>query len=228
MGDQVRPVRIGDERVTTGEVIEVHSPYDGGLIGSVPKCGPAEVDRAAARQRALEGFGEGVEPGGREDARQVHDAVAPERLHLGLGHGSRRFARQVVGSHEPTLCLSRAPCAPTGRTQARPRGRAIASGSHRRCRARPVDAVGVRHRPRRGAGHGEEGDPSHAEQLRAHDREYADWRDEQRRKYDAEYVAFRSQRRDHFERSFADWRNQQGPLTAPESEGGETPPEDKV
>ncbi|HEY9234943.1 MULTISPECIES: hypothetical protein [Phenylobacterium] len=66
------------------------------------------------------------------------------------------------------------------------------------------------------------------EQLRAHDREYADWRDEQRRKYDAEYVAFRSQRRDHFERSFADWRNQQGPLTAPESEGGETPPEDKV
>lgn len=66
------------------------------------------------------------------------------------------------------------------------------------------------------------------EQLRGHDREYSDWRAEQRRKYDTEYRAFRSQRRDHFERSFADWRGQQGPMTAPESEGSSAPPEDKV
>lgn len=66
------------------------------------------------------------------------------------------------------------------------------------------------------------------EQLRSHDREYADWRAEQQRKYDTEYRTFRSQRRDHFERSFADWRGQQGPLTAPESEGESAPPEDKV
>ena len=65
------------------------------------------------------------------------------------------------------------------------------------------------------------------EQLRTHDREYAQWRADQQRKYDDEYRAFRTQRRDHFERSFADWRSQQGPLTAPETEGS-SPPEDKV
>ena len=65
------------------------------------------------------------------------------------------------------------------------------------------------------------------EQLRTHDRDYARWRAEQQRKYDDEYRAFRTQRRDRFQRSFADWRSQQGPLTAPETEG-ESPPEDKV
>jgi acyl-CoA reductase-like NAD-dependent aldehyde dehydrogenase len=41
-------VPIGDERVTTGTWIEVRSPYDGHLLGRVPECGPAEVDRAVA------------------------------------------------------------------------------------------------------------------------------------------------------------------------------------
>jgi len=54
----VHPVRIGDDAVTTDDVIEVRSPYDGGLLGSVPACGAAEVDRAVrcARQAMAEGL----------------------------------------------------------------------------------------------------------------------------------------------------------------------------
>ena len=48
----VRPVRIGTDAVTTEGSFEVRSPYDGGLIGSVPKCGPGEVDRAVAAAKA--------------------------------------------------------------------------------------------------------------------------------------------------------------------------------
>jgi acyl-CoA reductase-like NAD-dependent aldehyde dehydrogenase len=52
--DDIQPVPIGDRRVTTAESIEVMSPFDGSLIGRIPKCGPAEVDEAvAAATRAL-------------------------------------------------------------------------------------------------------------------------------------------------------------------------------
>jgi acyl-CoA reductase-like NAD-dependent aldehyde dehydrogenase len=43
---------IGDERVTTGAWIEVRSPYDDRLLGRVPECGGAEVDRAVRAARA--------------------------------------------------------------------------------------------------------------------------------------------------------------------------------
>jgi acyl-CoA reductase-like NAD-dependent aldehyde dehydrogenase len=42
---------IGDERVTTGEWIEVRAPFDGALLGRVPASGPAEVDRAVGYAR---------------------------------------------------------------------------------------------------------------------------------------------------------------------------------
>ncbi|HWC12128.1 MAG TPA: aldehyde dehydrogenase family protein [Acidimicrobiales bacterium] len=45
---EVRPVPIGDERFAGGETITVRSPYDGTELGRVPRCGPAEVDRAVA------------------------------------------------------------------------------------------------------------------------------------------------------------------------------------
>ena len=48
----VHPVRIGERIVTTDDVIEVRSPFDGGLIGTVPACGPAEVDEAVAAAKA--------------------------------------------------------------------------------------------------------------------------------------------------------------------------------
>ena len=42
----VRPVRIGAERVTTDDTIIVSSPYDGHEIGRVPSCTAAHVDAA--------------------------------------------------------------------------------------------------------------------------------------------------------------------------------------
>jgi acyl-CoA reductase-like NAD-dependent aldehyde dehydrogenase len=55
----IRPLPIAGERFTTdggtGDAIDVRSPYDGSLIGRVPACTSAEVDRAvASARRALE------------------------------------------------------------------------------------------------------------------------------------------------------------------------------
>ena len=58
MSEQIRPVRIGDELVTTEESIEVRSPYDGGLLGRVPKCDESHVDRAV--QAATAAMAEGL------------------------------------------------------------------------------------------------------------------------------------------------------------------------
>jgi acyl-CoA reductase-like NAD-dependent aldehyde dehydrogenase len=44
-------VPIAGDDVTTGEWIEVRSPFDDELLGRVPKCGPAEVDRAVEAAR---------------------------------------------------------------------------------------------------------------------------------------------------------------------------------
>src|SRR4051794_30101832 len=57
-GSGIRPVRIGDELVTTDESIEVRSPYDDALLGRVPKCDEGHVDRAvrAAQAAMAEGL----------------------------------------------------------------------------------------------------------------------------------------------------------------------------
>jgi acyl-CoA reductase-like NAD-dependent aldehyde dehydrogenase len=52
----VRPLPIGNERIATSEAIAVSSPYDGAELARVPKCGPAEVDRAVAAAVASQGF----------------------------------------------------------------------------------------------------------------------------------------------------------------------------
>lgn len=49
---ELRPVRINGERFTGSDVIEVRSPFDGEVIGTVPACGPGEVDRAVAAANA--------------------------------------------------------------------------------------------------------------------------------------------------------------------------------
>src|SRR5581483_3690960 len=48
MSDSVeqRPVPLAGERYRAGESIEVKSPYDGSIIGAVPRCTAADVDRA--------------------------------------------------------------------------------------------------------------------------------------------------------------------------------------
>ncbi len=56
----VTPARIGGEDVTSSEVSEVHSPYDGRLVGTVPKLTEADIDRAVAV--ALERHREGALP----------------------------------------------------------------------------------------------------------------------------------------------------------------------
>ena len=51
----LHPVPIGDERFTGTDTITVRAPYDGAELARVPRCGPAEVDRAvAAAKDALE------------------------------------------------------------------------------------------------------------------------------------------------------------------------------
>lgn len=39
---------VGTDRITTDATMDVVAPYDGALLGRVPRCGPAEVDRAVA------------------------------------------------------------------------------------------------------------------------------------------------------------------------------------
>ena len=54
----LRRVPIGDERFEGDESLAVRSPYDGAELARVPRCGPAEVDRAvAAAGAAYRGLG---------------------------------------------------------------------------------------------------------------------------------------------------------------------------
>ena len=46
------PMIIGDERVLTDEGIEVRSPYDGRLVGTVPKATAEHIDQAVASAKA--------------------------------------------------------------------------------------------------------------------------------------------------------------------------------
>lgn len=48
------PVRIDGQAVSTEQSIEIRAPYDGALIGAVPRCSTAHVDTAvAAARRAM-------------------------------------------------------------------------------------------------------------------------------------------------------------------------------
>jgi acyl-CoA reductase-like NAD-dependent aldehyde dehydrogenase len=42
------PALINGDDVLTSSVSEVHSPYDGSLVGSVPACSTDDLDRAVA------------------------------------------------------------------------------------------------------------------------------------------------------------------------------------
>jgi acyl-CoA reductase-like NAD-dependent aldehyde dehydrogenase len=48
----VRALPLAGERFTSDDVIEVHSPYNGAVIGAVPACAAADVDRAVATAKA--------------------------------------------------------------------------------------------------------------------------------------------------------------------------------
>ena len=48
----LRTIPVGGQRFGSKDVIEVRAPYDGSLIGAVPKCGEEEVGRAVAAATA--------------------------------------------------------------------------------------------------------------------------------------------------------------------------------
>jgi len=48
----VRALPLAGERHTSSETIAVHSPYDGSVLGEVPACTGADVDRAVASAKA--------------------------------------------------------------------------------------------------------------------------------------------------------------------------------
>jgi acyl-CoA reductase-like NAD-dependent aldehyde dehydrogenase len=50
--DRVRSIPLSGERFTSTESTEVRSPYDGSLIGRIPACTSADVDRAVATAKA--------------------------------------------------------------------------------------------------------------------------------------------------------------------------------
>ncbi|HEV8231638.1 MAG TPA: aldehyde dehydrogenase family protein [Thermoanaerobaculia bacterium] len=56
MDSRDRALRIGGEEITTGDWIDVHSPWSGERLARVAKAGPPEIDRAIAA--AVEGFEE--------------------------------------------------------------------------------------------------------------------------------------------------------------------------
>jgi acyl-CoA reductase-like NAD-dependent aldehyde dehydrogenase len=47
-----RPVRIGDQSITTPDHLSVVSPFDGEEIGRVPRCGPEHVEAAVEAAKA--------------------------------------------------------------------------------------------------------------------------------------------------------------------------------
>ena len=48
----VRSIPLAGERFTSTQFLEVRSPYDNSLIGKIPACTSADVDRAVAVARA--------------------------------------------------------------------------------------------------------------------------------------------------------------------------------
>jgi phosphonoacetaldehyde dehydrogenase len=45
-------MRIAGERVTTARTLDVHNPYSGALVGTVPRAGVDDIRRAFAVARA--------------------------------------------------------------------------------------------------------------------------------------------------------------------------------
>ena len=94
----MRPLLIDGEWVETGSEIEVRSPYDGSLVGTVPTCAEPDVDRAvAAATRALE-----------EAAFPLHERVSLlERAAAALRDRSEELARTIAAEAAKPLKTAR-------------------------------------------------------------------------------------------------------------------------
>lgn len=84
-----QPVRIDGQDVTTADATQIHAPYDGRLIGEVPRCASTHVDRAVAA--AVRTMREEPLPAWRRAA--VLDAAAE---HLADEEVAEAFARTIA------------------------------------------------------------------------------------------------------------------------------------
>src|SRR5687767_13996313 len=94
---QIRPVRIGPDRVSSDDAAVVRSPYDGHEIGAVPRCSSEDVARAvAAAQAAM------AEPFPRPARIEVLETAA--RL---LAERHEAFARTIAEEAAKPLATAR-------------------------------------------------------------------------------------------------------------------------
>ena len=83
----VTPMRIGPDQVTTDEVAEVRSPYDGGVVGRVPVGTEAHLDSAVAAALARH----------RGGALPAHERAAIlDRAAVALADRREDFARSIA------------------------------------------------------------------------------------------------------------------------------------
>ncbi len=95
----VTPALIDGEDVLTDDTHEVHSPYDRSLVGSVPVCGAAEIDRAVAVARARH----------REGALHAYErAEVLDRAAVLLSERLEDFARSIAAESAKPLKTARA------------------------------------------------------------------------------------------------------------------------
>ena len=94
----VTPALIDGADVTTGESSDVTSPYDGRTVGSVPVCGPEEIDRAVAV--ALDRHRAGAPP--------AHERAAVlDRVAAALAERLDEFARSISDESAKPITTAR-------------------------------------------------------------------------------------------------------------------------
>src|SRR4051794_9241821 len=98
---ELHPMRIGAERVSTGEATAVRSPFDGTELGRVPAGSPADVDAAVAAAAAV-----GAEPMPAYQRAAILDAAADR-----LTARHEEFARSIAAEAAKPLKAARAEAA---------------------------------------------------------------------------------------------------------------------
>jgi acyl-CoA reductase-like NAD-dependent aldehyde dehydrogenase len=94
---ELHPLRIGADRVTTGEEAVVRSPFDGAELGRVPAGGAAEVDAAVAAASAVR-----AEPLPAHQRATILDAAADR-----LTARHEEFARSIAAEAAKPLKTAR-------------------------------------------------------------------------------------------------------------------------
>lgn len=94
----VTPARIDGEAVTSSEVSEVHSPYDGRVVGAVPRLDESHIDRAVAVAKERH-------RGGRLPAHER--AAILDRAAVLLGERLEEFAQSISVESAKAIATAR-------------------------------------------------------------------------------------------------------------------------